>query len=180
MPEIRPAQTDDHAAVAALWRQYHVQASLTEGDFLADLPTCTVAVEDDVVVGFCLGHHSSGAWLECRVQPAPGPDWDCSYLETIVVDEDVRGRGIGTALLEDFTARARAAGGTWLLLYPKRGDGRPLATEELLRFYTRAGLGLLEPREDHLRDKPWMMGRPLVTRPPHVFARSTAGLATAA
>ena len=107
-------------------------------------------------------------------------DWDCSYLETLVVDEPVRGRGIGSALLQDFTARARTAGTTWLLLYPKRGDGRPLASDELLRFYTRAGLRLLEPAEDYLREKPWMMGRPLVASPPHVFALSAAGLTTAA
>lgn len=176
MPEIRPAQPADHAAVAALWRQYAPGVSCTEANFLADLPICTVAVENGVVVGFCLGHHASGAWLECQVQPAPDADWDCSYLETLVVDERVRGRGVGTTLLEDFTARARAAGATWLLLYPKRGDSRPLATDELLRFHTRAGLGLVEPREDHLRDNPWMMDRPLVTRPPHVFARSSAAV----
>lgn len=110
------------------------------------------------------------------MQPAPGPDWDCSCLETLVVDADVRGRGIGTALLQDFSARARAAGSTCLLLHPKRGDGRPLATGELLRFCTRAGLEMLEPRADHLRTKPWMMGRPLVARPPHVFARSTVAV----
>lgn len=61
MPEIRPAQPGDHAAVAALWRRYAPGANCTRSDFLTELPTCTVAVEDDVVVGFCLGHHASGA-----------------------------------------------------------------------------------------------------------------------
>jgi GNAT superfamily N-acetyltransferase len=180
MPEIRPAQPHDYAPVAALWAQYDPGATLTEAEFLTELPTYTVAVQDSAVVGVCTGHHASGAWMECRVTPPPSTEWDCIYIETLVVDERSRGAGIGTALLADFTDQAKATGTSWLLLYPKHGDGRPVASPELLRFYSRAGLRLLEPAEDYLRNSPWMMGRPLVERPDHVFARSTADLASAA
>jgi GNAT superfamily N-acetyltransferase len=173
VPEIRSALPADYLAVAALWGQYHPGAALTEAEFCYDLPTYTVAVEDGAVAGFCCGHHASGAWLECRVFPAPPADWDCSYLEALGVDEARRGQGIGTALMEDFIARARAAGRSWLLLYPKQGNGRPVASKELRRFYSRAGLHLLDPREDSMRERPWMMGRPLVERPRHSFSRSS-------
>jgi GNAT superfamily N-acetyltransferase len=152
---------------------------LTEADFLADLSSYTVAVEDGMVVGFCCGHHSSGSWLECRAAPAPPADWDCSYIDTLVVDEARRGQGIGSALLAEFKARATAAGMMWLMLFPKRGDGRPVQSEQLLRFYGRAGLQLLEPAEDYLRARPWMMGVPLTARPRYVFARSSATPAAA-
>lgn len=182
MPEIRPAVPTDHPAVAALWTQYHPGAVLTEADFLADLPSYTVAVEDGVVVGFCCGHHASGSWLECRAAPAPPADWDCSYIDTLVVDEAHRGQGIGSALLRDFMHRAAASGSSCLMLFPKRGDGRPIQSEQLMRFFGRAGLQLLEPAEHHLRDRPWMMGAPLRPNPQYVFARSSAtpGAAVAA
>lgn len=177
MPEIRPAAPSDHHAVSALWAQYHPGAVLPEQDYLADLPAYTVAVVDGTVTGFCCGHHASGSWMECRPSPAPPADWDCSYIDTLVVDEQQRGQGIGTALLRDFMGRATAAGSSWLMLFPKRGDGRPMLTENLLRFYGRAGLRLLEPAEDYLRARPWMMGVPLRPNPQYVFARSTEPVA---
>lgn len=180
MPEIRLAQLTDYTQVRRLWNLYHPAAVFSEYDFQAELPSYSVALVDGTVVGFCCGHHASAAWLECRVSPRPPVDWDCSYLETLVVDEPHRGRGIGTALLEDLTTRATAAGTSWLLLYPKRGDGRPMASEQLLRFYTRAGLRLLEPADDYLRERPWMMGRPLVASPAYIMARSPAELVPAA
>lgn len=180
MPDIRPAAPADHAAVAALWAQYHPRAVVTEADFLLDLPAYTVAVADGAVVGFCCGHHASGSWVECRAAPAPPADWDCSYIDTLVVDEAYRGQGIGTALLAEFKDRAASAGMMWLMLFPKRGDGRPLQSAQLLQFYGKAGLRLLEPAEDYLRERPWMMGMPLQPHPRYVFARSTAQLARAA
>ncbi|MGQ1798067.1 GNAT family N-acetyltransferase [Kocuria oceani] len=180
MPEIRPAQPHDYPAVVALWEQYDPAATYPEVEYLAELPTCTVALQDREVVGFCIGHHASGAWMECRVHPAPPMEWDCSSLETIVVEERSRGVGIGTALLADFADRARAAGTSWLLLHPKHGDGRPVLNPQMLRFYARAGFRLLEPAEDGLRQRPWLMGRPLAPTPRHVLALSTAAASRAA
>lgn len=180
MPEIRPAAPADHRPVSALWAQYHPGAVLPERDFLADLPAYTVAVVDGKVVGFCCGHHSSGAWLECRPSPVPPADWDCSYIDTLVVDEQHRGQGIGTALLREFMGRAASSGSSWLMLFPKRGDGRPLQSAQLLQFYGRAGLRLLEPAEAFLRERPWMMGVPLRANPQYVFASSTAEVPRAA
>lgn len=170
---MRSAVPDDDPAVATSWAQYHPRAVLAEVDFLADLPSYTVAVEDGVVVGFCCGHHASGSWLECRAVPAPLADWDCSHIDTLVVDEARRGQGVGSALPAEFKSQATAGVMMSLMLFPKRRDGRPVQCEQLLRFYGRAGLQLLEPAEDYLRARPWMMGVPLTSRPRYVFARST-------
>jgi GNAT superfamily N-acetyltransferase len=152
---------------------------LHEQDFLADLPAYTVAVDGGAVVGVCCGHHASGSRRECRAAPLPPADWDCSYIDTLVVDEHHRRTGIGTALLRDFMGRTATAGSDWLMLFPKRGDGRPMLSGALPGFYGTAGLRLLEPAEDYLRTRPWMMGVPRVANPQYVFARSAAAASAA-
>ncbi len=69
--------------------------------------------------------------FEYRRMPRPGhPDARWGYLGTMFVREDVRGRGVGSALLTAVVAAADARGYARLVLSP---------TARSVPFYRRAG-----------------------------------------
>lgn len=164
MLEIRAARAEDYDRVHDLEQQGGRSAPLPRSWFVDSLARYTVAVENDRVMGFCNGHHRSDAWENCLVTPAPPDTWTCSYIATLVVDKDARGRGIGSTLLRHFMDCGAAAGSSWLVLHPTE-DKRGGPTPELARFYERAGLFLIVPEDEHRRHRPWLMGAPLEAGP---------------
>jgi GNAT superfamily N-acetyltransferase len=93
-----------------------------------------------------------GSMFEYRRMPKPGqPQSRWGYVSNMFVREDLRGRGIGSALLSAIVAAARERGYARLVLSPSR---------DALQFYRRAGF--LVPDESLGDDR--LLVRPLTDR----------------
>lgn len=108
---IRPVEPEDHEAWAALFRGYRTFYEIPDGPeavdrvwgWLQDPAHETgelVAVLDDRVVGFA--HHRSYS------RPSAGETG--LFLDDLFTAPDVRGHGVGRALIEGLTAIARERG----------------------------------------------------------------------
>lgn len=126
------------------WRSVIADVSMVSGHELS-LANVVIAEVDGRIVGSCAGGEDAPiplgllvrslgwrtpraaavwaagfpttAWL---TKPEPG-DW---YLQSIAVDADMRGTGVGTALFADAVARARAAGARRMVLDVRVGNDR--------------------------------------------------------
>lgn len=102
--EIALATHEDAGGILALWPQiYNVSALSPNAEpmlfELIDSEICDVAVAKE-----------AGKVAGCGVQfylPIPAHGKNAAYLEGIVVDKKMRGRGIGTALIKKFIELAR-------------------------------------------------------------------------
>lgn len=136
------------------WRRIIAQVALVPGHELS-LDHVVFAEVDGRVVGSCAGGEDAPiptgllvralgwrvpraalvwmagfpttAWLTKR---EPG-DW---YLQSIAVDEDMRGTGVGSALFADAVARARAADACRMVLDVRMGN------DDAKRLYERLGM----------------------------------------
>lgn len=116
MVDVRSMVPEDADAWRRLWTQYcnfydtDVPAAVTDATLSRLLDPSSglvgrVAVVEGRVVGFSASVLHAGTWT-----PAP-----ICYLEDLFVAEDMRGKGIGGALIEDLIALGNARG--WSRLY---------------------------------------------------------------
>ena len=131
-----------------------------------------VAVVDGQVWGFLQGHHDSTAWAACLVSPTPPETWTCSTVSYFTVHPDVRGHGLGSALLREFMHRARLAGSQWMTMQPAECGTRRELSPTMAALCTRTGLRYVEPLAEHRRNAPMLMAAPL-TETPDFRLRST-------
>ncbi|MCM2455783.1 GNAT family N-acetyltransferase [Rhizobium sp. CG4] len=114
--QIRDAQPQDQADWLKLWRDY---LAFYNVDLAEEVTAHTwarvmdpvsrlsmrLAVLDGQTVGFAIHHFHDSTWVK-----AP----DC-YLEDLFIDETIRGKGIGRALIDDLIAISKEKG--WSRLY---------------------------------------------------------------
>ncbi|WP_372840123.1 N-acetyltransferase family protein, partial [Phaeovulum sp.] len=114
--EIRDAEAGDETAWRALWADYlgfygvELPAEVTDATWARALAPesrlgLRLAVVAGQVCGFAAHHWHLSTWTL-------GPD---GYLEDLFVAADVRGQGVGRALIEDLIALGKARG--WARLY---------------------------------------------------------------
>lgn len=113
---IRDARSRDHADWLRLWADY---LAFYRVDLAEDVTAHTweriidpasrvsmrLAVLDDKPVGFAIHHFHDSTWVKTP---------DC-YLEDLFIDETIRGKGIGRALMDDLIAICKERG--WSRLY---------------------------------------------------------------
>lgn len=114
--QIRDAQPQDQADWLKLWRDY---LAFYNVDLAEEVTAHTwarvmdpvsrlsmrLAVLDGQTVGFAIHHFHDSTWVKTP---------DC-YLEDLFIDETIRGKGIGRALIDDLIAIAEEKG--WSRLY---------------------------------------------------------------
>lgn len=109
--EIRPAKAADRADFLSMFQAFIDGYNYTLRDGVADFtwhrlmdPSCRLHVRLAVVggkpVGFAIHQHHPSTWVMGD---------DC-YLEDLYVAPGFRGHGVGSALIEDLIAYARAHG----------------------------------------------------------------------
>lgn len=114
--EIRTAERPDEAGWRKLWIDYlafyqvDVPPEVTDKTWARILDpasplTCRLAVLDGKIVGFAIHFTHLSTWVISE---------DC-YLEDLYVDGDMRGAGVGRALLDDLVALGEKSG--WARLY---------------------------------------------------------------
>lgn len=113
---VREARPGDHAAWLKLWQGYNdfygsnledgVTAFTWKRILSPDAPLiCRVAEVGDAVIGFALCVMHEGTWVTKPV----------CYLEDLYVDESMRGRGAGKALIEALRDEGQQQG--WAKIY---------------------------------------------------------------
>jgi len=113
---IRDARPEDESRWRDLWKDYlefydvTVDESITDSTWRrvfdpASAIFMRVAEVDGAVAGFSLSLTHEGTWIHGK---------DC-YLEDLFVDQSIRGKGIGRALLDDLVDLCRTNG--WSRLY---------------------------------------------------------------
>jgi GNAT superfamily N-acetyltransferase len=114
--QIRDAQPQDQADWLKLWSDYlafynvdlaeevtaHTWARVMDPDSRLSM---RLAVLDGQTVGFAIHHFHDSTWVKTP---------DC-YLEDLFIDETIRGKGIGRALIDDLIAISKEKG--WSRLY---------------------------------------------------------------
>ncbi|MDO5894079.1 GNAT family N-acetyltransferase [Agrobacterium sp. Azo12] len=114
--QIRDAQPQDQADWLKLWRDY---LAFYNVDLAEEVTAHTwarvmdpvsrlsmrLAVLDGQTVGFAIHHFHDSTWVKTP---------DC-YLEDLFIDETIRGKGIGRALIDDLIAISKEKG--WSRLY---------------------------------------------------------------
>ncbi len=113
---IRDARSEDQDAWLKLWNDYlafynvdlaedvtaHTWARIIDP---ASRVSARLAIQDGDVVGFAIHHFHDSTWVKTP---------DC-YLEDLFIDANIRGRGIGRALIDDLISICREKG--WSRLY---------------------------------------------------------------
>lgn len=116
--QIRDAQPQDQADWLKLWTDYlafynvdlsedvtaHTWARVMDP---ASRLSMRLAVLDGQTVGFAIHHFHESTWVKTP---------DC-YLEDLFIDETIRGKGIGRALIDDLIAIAKDKDKGWSRLY---------------------------------------------------------------
>ena len=141
----------------AEWRRIIAQVALVPGHELS-LENVVIAEVDGLTVGSCAGGEDAeiplgllvraSGWRTIRAAAVwiagypttswlsrrePG-DW---YLQSIAVDDEARGAGVGSALFADALARARAAGARRMVLDVRVGN------DGAKRLYARLGMRVI-------------------------------------
>lgn len=131
MVEIRACREDDYPVIANLLRQLWPASSIDDArlrrSYLAGLNSISnqfhCALEDGRIVGFCSILLKNSLWQQGLM----------AHVDELVVDKSVRGRGIGSRLLQNAVERAAAAGAARIEL---DSDFR---RTEAHRFYEQQG-----------------------------------------
>lgn len=116
--EIRPVTAADHATWLPLWQGY-------QRFYKTEIPEATSAVTWQRFLDPAEPMHAALAWqngravglVHCIDHRSCWTVGHACYLQDLFVAEDLRGAGIGRALIEHVYARTRAAGGArvhWL------------------------------------------------------------------
>ena len=123
---IRDARPEDEARWRELWTDYLAFYEVTVDDSItnstwrrvfdpASAIFMRIAEADGNVVGFSLSLTHEGTWIHGK---------DC-YLEDLFVDQSIRGKGIGRALLDDLVGLCKSSG--WSRLYWHTSEGNTRA-----------------------------------------------------
>lgn len=113
---IRDAGSQDQAEWLGLWNDYLAFYSVDLADEVtahtwariidpASRVSARLAVLDGKVVGFAIHHFHDSTWVKTP---------DC-YLEDLFIDANIRGKGIGRALIDDLISICKDKG--WSRLY---------------------------------------------------------------
>ncbi|MGO4351653.1 N-acetyltransferase family protein [Rhizobium sp. RAF36] len=125
---IRDARPEDESRWRSLWKDYlefygvTVDESITDSTWRrvfdpASAIFMRVAEVDGAVAGFSLSLTHEGTWIHGK---------DC-YLEDLFVDQSIRGKGIGRALLDDLVDLCRTNGWSRLYWHTSESNGRARA-----------------------------------------------------
>lgn len=125
---IRAATTGDRDAWLPLWSAYlafykvDLPADVTERTWErvvdpASRLSMRLAVLQDRPVGFAIHHFHESTWTKTP---------DC-YLEDLFIDEEIRGKGIGRALIDDLIGICRDNGWSRLYWHTDEGNQRACA-----------------------------------------------------
>ncbi len=137
MPTIRPAQLTDSAALFSLASAFATSFSVERSAFESSLggllqsPDAFIAVASDNgrVVGYVLGFDHHTFYANGRV----------SWVEEIMVSEDVRRHGVGRQLMESFEQWARSRQSKLIALATRRAAPfyKSLGYEESATYFRR-------------------------------------------
>lgn len=122
---IRNAVLGDQAAWQVLWQDYLTFYRVTLDPAITDHTwarlmdpasplKARLAVQDGQLAGFAIHLHHPSTWVIGD---------DC-YLEDLFVNEDLRGGGVGRALIDDLAVLARARGSQRLYWHTDEGNLR--------------------------------------------------------
>ena len=125
---IRDATTGDHKAWLNLWNAYldfykvDLPADVTERTWKRLMDPSSrlsirLAILQDTPVGFAIHHFHESPWMKTP---------DC-YLEDLFIDEAIRGKGIGRALIDDLIVICRENGWSRLYWHTDEGNDRARA-----------------------------------------------------
>jgi ribosomal protein S18 acetylase RimI-like enzyme len=158
--EVRPARTEEYAAVGALTARVYVEAGLvpTDSPYLADLRAAAERATSAQLLVACAAGRLAGSVTFAL----PGSRWaelagpDEAEFRMLVVDAAARGAGIGTRLVVECLDRARAAGARAVVLSTQPQMRAAHAIYERLAFRREPardwspapGVGLLAYRRD--------------------------------
>lgn len=125
--KIRPANSEDSVAIFELVNQLHPSINVAELNFQATFDLilkrpdncCFVVIKDGATVGYLSGF----------LRPVLNQGGSAAYVDEIVIQTDVRGAGLGTALLCEFENWAQS----------KHCSVVGLATGGARAFYERLG-----------------------------------------
>ena len=135
---VREARPEDESSFRRLWADYldfyevTVASTVTDSTWSRALSPASaifmrVAELDGAVVGFALCLTHEGTWIE---------GLDC-YLEDLFVDASARGRGVGSALLDDLVVLSKDQG--WSRLYWHTSESNHTARKLYDRFVASDG-----------------------------------------
>ncbi|MEO0999742.1 MAG: GNAT family N-acetyltransferase, partial [Pseudomonadota bacterium] len=123
---VRPARTEEAAAIEALIRAAYAEAAAA----IPDLPPVAEGVAERLRDATVLVAEGPEGLLGVLVAHLARPE---TKIENLAVAPEAGGRGVGRTLLEAAAARARAAGAARLILTTHAGMAGTLA------FYRRLG-----------------------------------------
>ncbi|CAN5222694.1 GNAT family N-acetyltransferase [soil metagenome] len=138
---VRDATADDEGAWRELWAGYlgfygeRLSDAVTDHTWTRILDPasplrCRVATHQGRVAGFAVVVLHEGSWTLTPI----------AYLEDLFVDPELRGTGLGRALIEDLVVLAKASG--WSRLYWHTAQGNTRARRLYDAFF---------PADDHVR-----------------------------
>jgi GNAT superfamily N-acetyltransferase len=137
MPTIRPAELTDSDALfslaSAFATSFPVERSAFESSFdvLLQSPDAFIAVASDCgrVIGYVLGFDHHAFYANGRV----------AWIEEIMVSEDVRRRGVGRKLMENFEQWARSRQSKLIALATRRAAPfyKSLGYDESATYFRR-------------------------------------------
>jgi GNAT superfamily N-acetyltransferase len=127
-PAIRDARPSDEDRWRELWAQYlrfyasELAPQVTDATWSRIIDpesrlSCRLAEVGGQVMGFAVWHHHLASWHLAD---------DC-YIEDLYIDPDVRGHGLGRALLDDLFAIARTRGFGRIYWHTNEGNARARA-----------------------------------------------------
>ncbi len=167
--EVRSAVSEDYSVLREIDELGRWPSMCSKYGFDLECNEYLVAVVEGQVRGFLQGHHDSTAWAACLVSPTPPETWTCSTVSYFTVHPDVRGHGLGSALLREFMHRARQAGSQWMMMQPAECGTRRELSPTMAALCTRTGLRYVEPLTLHRRNALTLMAAPLTDAPTHHF-----------
>ncbi|NYJ00184.1 GNAT superfamily N-acetyltransferase [Nocardioides thalensis] len=137
MPEIRPLRPEDEAAVWELARDFATSFTPERPRFSASYAALLTAedslalgaVEPGGIVGYLVAHLHQTLFANAPVV----------WVEELMVQESVRGRGVGRALMSAAEGRAAAEGAAYVALATRRAGPfyERLGFDESAVFYRK-------------------------------------------
>lgn len=138
---IRPATTDDHAAILAIWNPVIRDTTIIFGTEEKTPESLAALIDDRRAAGreiFVAARDQRILGFATYAQFRSGDGYAQAMEHTVIVAPDAGGNGIGRALMAGIEAHARADGGHTLFAAVSGENGPGIAFHERLGFRTVA------------------------------------------